>query len=205
MAPALYTLPRYVTAGQPDPATRLRRPLDRAIPMRVAAHHYTRQGGLGPLSVKCLTSWNWAASGHQEALPLAWLAATSITSPVRFSIITCPARRSRVSFPRPFRASRTSGSVVDRCVALHRRSHRQSTSGFLPTPPGSHPHRPLPARSSSRPRPPAECRPPIRQRHRGRPIGPPSIVHTATRTQAKVLRRSSARTGREPLERPPCQ
>ena len=62
--------------------------------------------------------------------PRAWVAQTLATSPCRLSNSRWPRDASFASFPWPFRCSIASGSVVDWCVSLRRRSPWKSTVGF---------------------------------------------------------------------------
>ena len=66
----------------------------------------------------------------RSAVPVAWVAQTLATSPCRLSSSTWPRYASLASFPPPFRCSIASGSVVDWCVSLRRRSPWKLTVGF---------------------------------------------------------------------------
>ena len=71
-----------------------------------------------------------SAAASRSAVPVAWVAQTLATSPCRLSNSTWPRYASFASFPWPFRCSIASGSVVDWCVSLRRRSPWKSTVGF---------------------------------------------------------------------------
>src|SRR5690606_21478983 len=77
-----------------------------------------------------------ASAASRSARPLDSVVSTSTIRPLRFSIITWVMYASFASEPADLRDRRASGSVLDSCVSLLRRSPRKSTSSLRPPPPG---------------------------------------------------------------------
>src|ERR687884_340325 len=85
------------------------------------------------------TSPTMASAASRSAVPVACVVSVSTTGPLRFSISRWPMWQSLDACPRALRWSRASGSVVEACVALLRRSPRKPRSPLRPGPGGSSP------------------------------------------------------------------